>query len=74
MSASAGYSRARSDDTSSNAVRSNNTNFSISLNTQITPKTSGSAGVTYSMFRPTGTIGGSGSEAFTAYIGIRHSF
>ena len=50
LAASASYSRTRSNDTALNDLTSNNGNFGVTLNTRFGPKTSGSAGITYSVF------------------------
>src|SRR4029434_8585610 len=58
--ASTSYSRATPNggDDNANSVRSDNFNASVSLNTQFSPRTSGSVGLTYFTFSsPGGSIG-----------------
>jgi uncharacterized protein (PEP-CTERM system associated) len=72
--ANASYSRTRSNDPNSSDIRSNNGDFSVNLATKFGPKTSGSAGLTYSLFRPAGTSNAASTDAFTVFASLNHTF
>jgi len=46
----------------------------LTLSTKFAPKTTGSAGVNYSIFQPTGQINSSNTSSVNIYVGIAHTF
>jgi hypothetical protein len=72
--ANASYSRTRTNDTSLTDLTSYNGNFGVALNTQFGPKTSGSAGVTYSVFNYSGSSNTQDSDTATVYVTVNHTF
>jgi len=74
LGASATYSRTTTNQTSLNDLRSNNGNASLTLSTLFGPKTTGFAGVNYSIFQPTGTINSSNTSTLNVFVGITHTF
>jgi len=72
--ANASYSRARANGDSSNDFRSNNGNFGANLSTRFGPKTSGSAGLSYSLFRPAGGDNARSSDTLNIFASISHTF
>ena len=72
--ANANYSRTRSNDPNTSDIRSNNGDFSVNLSTRFSPKTSGSTGLTYSLFRPAGTSNAASTDAFTVFASLNHTF
>jgi uncharacterized protein (PEP-CTERM system associated) len=75
LSASATYSRTTlNNDTSTFDTKSNNGYFSIGLNTKFSPKTSGSAGVNYSLFKPYGGNNAPSTDALNIFAMISHTF
>jgi uncharacterized protein (PEP-CTERM system associated) len=74
--ASTTYSRTTpnsSDDTANNAP-SNNFNALIGLNTQFTPKTSGTVGLSYFTFDSPGSSNVGNSSTVSVYASISHTF
>ena len=75
LGANATYSRTTTNQTSLNDFRSNNWNAGLTLSTQFGPKTTGSAGVNYSLFQPTGrTINSGNTSSVNVFVGITHTF
>ena len=74
LGANASYSRTTSNQTSLNDFRSNNGSAGLTLNTSFGPKTTGFAGVNYSIFQPTGAINSSNTSTLNVYLGITHTF
>jgi uncharacterized protein (PEP-CTERM system associated) len=74
LGANASYSRTRSNNTDANNLRSNNGNVGVTLSTRFTPKTSGSAGITYSIFRPVGGDSRDDSDTLNVFAAISHTF
>jgi uncharacterized protein (PEP-CTERM system associated) len=72
--ASASYSRTTTNQTSLNDLRSNNGNAGLTLSTKFGPKTTGSAGITYSIFQPTGASNVSNTSSVNVFAGITHTF
>ena len=74
--ASATYTRTTpngSDDAANNA-RSNNVNALVGLSTQLSPKTSGSVGLSYFTFDSPGSIGIGNQSTVSVYASISHTF
>lgn len=74
LGATAGYSRTRSNDTALSDVTSNNGNFGLTLSTQLGAKTSGSAGITYSLFKSAGANASPDTDTLTVFAGVNHTF
>jgi uncharacterized protein (PEP-CTERM system associated) len=74
LAANASFSRTRSNDTALNDLTSNNGNFSVTMNTRFGPKTSGSAGVTYSVFSAVGNNDSPNSDTATVFVSVNHTF
>ena len=74
LGANASYSRTTTNQTSLNDLQSNNGNAGLTLSTQFGPKTTGSAGVSYSLFQPTGAVNSSNSSSWNVFVGITHTF
>jgi len=74
LGANASYSRTVTNQTSLNDLRSNNGNAGLTLSTSFGPRTTGSAGVTYSIFQPTGAVNSSNSSSMNVFVGISHTF
>lgn len=74
LGANASYSRTTTNQTSLNDLRSNNGNAGLTLSTSLGPKTSASAGVTYSIFQPTGAVSSSNTSSLNVFATISHTF
>jgi uncharacterized protein (PEP-CTERM system associated) len=74
LAASASYSRTRSNDTALLDVTSNNGNFGVNLNTRFGPKTSGSAGITYSLFKYDAGSSTPDTDTATVFVTVNHTF
>ncbi len=75
LGANATYSTTRANDTSLANARSNNFSAGANASTRLGPKTTATAGVTYSLFQP---VGGSTNQSDTstinAFVGVSHTF
>ncbi len=74
LAANATYSQTKSNDTALNDVRSNNGYLSVTLNTRFSPKTSGSAGVNYSLFKPAGGTDAPSTDSVNIFATISYTF
>lgn len=74
LAANARYSRTRSNDTALADITSNNGNFSVNLNTRFSPKTSGTAGITYDLFKYTAASNTPDTDAVTIFVSATHTF
>jgi uncharacterized protein (PEP-CTERM system associated) len=74
--ASAIYARTKPNITESTPgnVRSNNFNTFVSLNTQFTPKTSGSIGLSYFTFDTPGASNNGSTSTMSVYATVSHTF
>jgi len=46
----------------------------LTLSTSFGPRTSASAGVSYSIFQPTGAVNSSNSSSMNVFVSISHTF
>jgi uncharacterized protein (PEP-CTERM system associated) len=74
LSANASYSRTKTNQTSLNDLKSSNGNAGLTLSTSFGPRTSASAGVSYSIFQPTGAVNSSNSSSMNVFVSISHTF
>jgi len=74
LAANASYFRSVRNQTSLNNFRSNNGYAGMTLSTKFAPKTTGMAGVNYSIFQPSGEINSSNTSSVNIYVGIAHTF
>ncbi len=76
LTASATYSRTTSNDTTGAFAdtRTNNGYLSLGLGTRLAPKTTGSLGVNYTRFVPTGELGARSTSAVNIVAGLNHTF
>jgi len=74
VAANASYSRTKSNESALVEARSNNAHFSAALNTRFSPKTVGSAGVSYSLFEPSGGSNAQSTDAVNLFATISHTF
>jgi uncharacterized protein (PEP-CTERM system associated) len=76
LSASVSYSKVKplGTETSDLNVRSNNFNTSLGVSTTFSPKTSGSAGISYSKFESPGNSGVGNSTFLSIFASISHTF
>jgi uncharacterized protein (PEP-CTERM system associated) len=74
LSANASYSRTRTNDTALNDFRSNNGNLGVTMSTRFGPKTSGSAGITYSLFTASGSSDTPSTDSITIFVTVSHTF
>ncbi len=70
------YSRTKSNDSAALDARSNDTNLGANVATQFGPKTTGSMGLTYSLYRLTSTsmTGEPNTDALSIFAGVNHTF
>ena len=74
--ASVSYSTTKPNNTNNSVgdLRSNNFNASVSISTQFTPKTSGTAGVTYFVFQTPGSDNVGTQSTASLFATISHNF
>lgn len=74
LNAFASYSRTKSNDSESKNLKANNGDFGVNLSTRIGAKTTGSMGISYSLYKVKGDSTEPDTDALSIFAGVNHTF
>lgn len=74
LTANATYSTTRANDSAVDDFRSNNFNANVNVSTRLSPKTTATAGVSYTLFQPVSAANASDTSTINAFVSVLHTF